>query len=101
MRAARWLPAYPGRLVGSAGLPTIASPAPARTLPSCLHPSVAPSAPQVGVMYFIGAGFWTIESLWSMWVYKLVYRSFRGQGMTAAQVGGAPACPAGTWRAGH
>lgn len=43
--------------------------------------------PQVGVMYFIGAGFWTIESLWCMWVYKLVYRSFRGQGMTAAQVG--------------
>jgi hypothetical protein len=40
----------------------------------------------VGVVYFIGAGFWTIESLWSLWVYKLVYRSFRGQGMTVAQV---------------
>ncbi|KAL4447315.1 hypothetical protein ABPG77_007348 [Micractinium sp. CCAP 211/92] len=40
----------------------------------------------VGVMYFIGAGFWTIESLWCLWVYKLVYRSFRGQGMTVAQV---------------
>jgi hypothetical protein len=40
----------------------------------------------VGVIYFIGAGLWTLESLWSVWVYKSVYRSFRGQGMTAAQV---------------
>lgn len=40
----------------------------------------------VGVMYFIGAGLWTLESLWSLWVYKLVYRSFRGHGMSAAQV---------------
>lgn len=23
-------------------------------------------------MYFIGAGFWTLESLWSLWVYKWV-----------------------------
>ena len=40
----------------------------------------------VGVIYFIGAAFWTLESLWSLWVYKLVYRCFRGQGMSAAQV---------------
>ena len=25
---------------------------------------------QVGIVYFIGAGFWTLESLWSLWVYK-------------------------------
>ena len=40
----------------------------------------------VGVIYFIGAAFWTLESLWSLWVYKLVYRCFRGQGMSAAAV---------------
>lgn len=40
----------------------------------------------VGIIYFIGAGFWTLESLWSLWVYKLVYRAFRGQGMGVAQI---------------
>lgn len=40
----------------------------------------------VGIVYFIGAAFWTLESMWSLYVYKLVYRAFRGQGMTAAQV---------------
>lgn len=40
----------------------------------------------VGVMYFIGAAFWSLESLWTLWTLKAVYSSFRGQGMTAAQI---------------
>eukprot|EP00887_Chlorella_sp_A99_P001929 scaffold18.g1929.t1 len=40
----------------------------------------------VGVMYFIGAAFWSLESLWSLWTLKFAYASFRGNGMTAAQV---------------
>ena len=40
----------------------------------------------VGVIYFMGAAFWTLESAWSVFVMKGVYRSFRGNGMTAAQV---------------
>ncbi|PSC72574.1 Secretory carrier-associated membrane 1 [Micractinium conductrix] len=49
----------------------------------------------VGIVYFIGAAFWTLESMWSLWVYKLVYRAFRGQGMSAAQAAAQPPAAAG------
>ncbi|KDD76807.1 secretory carrier membrane protein [Helicosporidium sp. ATCC 50920] len=32
----------------------------------------------VGVMYFIAAGLWCLEFIWSFWVLKMVYASFRG-----------------------
>ena len=42
---------------------------PASHSPSLLPlPAALPA--QVGVIYFIGAGLWTLESLWSLWVYK-------------------------------
>lgn len=40
----------------------------------------------VGVMYFIGAAFWSLESVWCIWTMKKVYSAFRGQGHTVAQV---------------
>lgn len=38
-----------------------------------------------GVMYFIGAGFWAIEFLWSFWTLKLVYANFRGKNHSLGQ----------------
>lgn len=40
----------------------------------------------MGIVYFIGAGFWTLESLWSLWVYKWVLAGvWLGLGCTAAE----------------
>lgn len=61
---------------GAAAVHTPRSLQPARLFapPCCLGLSTTlslhPLPPQVGIIYFIGAGFWTIESLWSLWVYK-------------------------------
>lgn len=38
-----------------------------------------------GVIYFIGAGLWSIEFLWSFWTLKDVYANFRGQGKNLGQ----------------
>lgn len=34
----------------------------------------------VGIVYLIGAIFWSIESVLSIWVLKTVYSNFRGSG---------------------
>jgi hypothetical protein len=31
-----------------------------------------------GIFYIVGAVFWTLESLLSVWVIRLVYSNFRG-----------------------
>ncbi|CAK0783815.1 hypothetical protein CVIRNUC_007015 [Coccomyxa viridis] len=33
-----------------------------------------------GVIFIIGACFWTLETLWSLWCLKMVYSAFRGNG---------------------
>ncbi|XP_010556826.1 PREDICTED: secretory carrier-associated membrane protein 2 [Tarenaya hassleriana] len=38
----------------------------------------------VGILYFIGAGFFCVESLLSIWVIQQVYAYFRGSGKAAA-----------------
>jgi hypothetical protein len=40
----------------------------------------------VGIIYFIGAGLWALEFVWSFWTLKRVYSAFRGQGTTMADV---------------
>lgn len=39
----------------------------------------------VGVLYFIGAAFWSLEFIWSFWTLKTVYGAFRGAGMSVSQ----------------
>lgn len=36
----------------------------------------------VGVVYMIGGSLWALEAVWSIWVIKTVYSSFRGSGGT-------------------
>ncbi len=39
-----------------------------------------------GTIYYIGAGLWTLECLWSFYTLKSVYSSFRGKNTSLQQV---------------
>lgn len=40
----------------------------------------------LSIIYFIGAGLWSLEFVWSFWTLKKVYSAFRGKGLSAADV---------------